>query len=67
VEIQSTDDGGYAMDDEAAIERLQKERVRRIDAVIVPPAYNSRSTLTESVNPDTANEFTFHLTSSTDP
>ena len=61
IEIQSTDDGGYAMDDEEAFQKLRQAGVRRIEVVRVPPIYNSRSTLTEIVTAEGPNEFTFEL------
>lgn len=62
VKIQSTDDGGYARDDETAIDRLKESRTRRIDVVRVPAAFNSNSHLTETVSEDGSNEFEFPLT-----
>lgn len=62
VEIQSTDDGGFAFDDEQAMNRLQASGTRRIDVIRVPPAYNLNSTLTASVSAEQPNEFTFDLT-----
>lgn len=61
VEIDSTDDGGYAMDDETAIKRLKESGVRRIEVVRVPAIYNSRSTLTATISADAPNELTFEL------
>jgi hypothetical protein len=62
IEIQSTDDGGYAPDDEEAIDRLRKSRTHRIEAVRVPSAFNTHSRLTETVSEDGTNEFEFPLT-----
>lgn len=61
IEIQSTDDGGYAMDDETVIQKLRESGIRRIDVVRIPPQYNSHSTLTETVSAEGPNEFTFEL------
>ncbi|WP_231746644.1 hypothetical protein [Maioricimonas rarisocia] len=63
IEIQSTDDGGYAMDDEDAIRRLRESGVKRIEAIRIPPAYNTRSTLKETVTAEGNNEFQFDLNS----
>ncbi|MFG0332026.1 MAG: hypothetical protein ACF8TS_01565 [Maioricimonas sp. JB049] len=63
IEIQSTDDGGYAMDDEDALRRLRESGVKRIDAIRIPPAYNARSTLMEAVTAAGKNEFRFELNS----
>lgn len=63
VEIQSTDDGGYAFDDEQALERLQQSGTLQIDVVRIPPVYNKNSTLSASVSADEPNEFVFNLTS----
>lgn len=63
IEIQSTDDCGYAWDDETALTRLRKSRTRRIQAPHVPATFNSRSRLTETVSSDGANDFEFLLTS----
>ena len=62
IEIESTDDGGYAMDDEQAIQKLRESGITQIDAVRVPANYNSHSTLTETVSADQPNQFQFHLT-----
>ena len=61
--IESTDNGGYAPDDEQALQKLKASGVRRIDVVQVPAIYNSRSTLTETVSLEGPNEFTFDLKS----
>lgn len=62
IEIESTDTGGYEMDDEDAIDRLRSERKRRIDAVQVPGWYNDSSNLREEVTSEGPNEFVFELT-----
>lgn len=64
IEIKSTDDGGYARDDETAIDRLKESRTRRIDVVRVPAAFNANSRLTETVSEEGTNEFEFPLTTS---
>ena len=61
IEIESTDNGGYAIDDESAIQKLRESGVRHIEVVRVPPIYNARSTLTKTVSADGPNEFTFEL------
>jgi len=62
IEIASTDDGGFAMDDEKAFERLRELKIRKFDVVIIPPIYNLRSILTETVSADSPNQFDFQLT-----
>lgn len=65
IEIESTDDGGYAMDDEQALEELQKSKSRpQIHVVIVPAVYNTRSTLKETVRAESTNSYTFSLKTS---
>lgn len=61
IEIQSTDNGGYAMDDEDAIRRLRESGVKRIEAVRIPPQYNTRSTLKETVAAGGPNDFRFEV------
>lgn len=61
IEIESTDDGGYAMDDEQAIQKLKQSGIRRIAVVRVPAIYNTHSRLTETVTADGPNEFQFEL------
>lgn len=65
IEIESTDDGGYARDDEQALDRLKAEGIKQIKVVKVPAIYNNRSQLTTSVTLDGPNDFTFEL--STNP
>ncbi|NQV27258.1 MAG: hypothetical protein HQ518_23160 [Rhodopirellula sp.] len=62
VEIESTDDGGFPLDDESAFERLQESGIQQIDVVRVPSIYNEHSTLTAEVGAGKLNEFTFVLT-----
>ena len=61
VEIESTDDGGYARDDEQAIARLMTQGRRRVHVVTVPLIYNTRSRLTAEVAAEGPNEFDFTL------
>lgn len=64
VEIESTDDGGLAMDDEEALERILAQQGKpRIDIVRVPAAYNKQSTLTAEISAQTPNDFNFQLVS----
>lgn len=63
IEIESTDDGGFAPDDEQALKRLHESGTKRIDVVRIPAIYNSRSTLTETISLDGPNEFNFELKS----
>lgn len=65
IEIESTDDGGYAMDDEQAIKKLKQAGIRRIALVRVPVIYNAHSTLTRTVAADGPNEFQFDLNTTT--
>ncbi|MBI1248337.1 hypothetical protein GC197_10930 [bacterium] len=62
IEIESTDDGGFAMDDETALTRLKESRIRKIDVVVIPPIYNTQSQLTETISVDSPNHFEFDLT-----
>lgn len=71
IEIESTDDGGYAMDDEAALARLNElksagRKPPKIEAVRIPAVYNTKTRLKESVTRDGPNEFTFKLSSKTE-
>lgn len=63
IEIESTDDGGYAPDDEEAFQKLKASGVKRIDVVRIPAMYNTKSTLKETVSAEGPNEFTFNLKS----
>lgn len=63
IEIESTDDGGYAMDDEQAIQQLRKAGIKKIEVVTVPAVYNQRSTLIETVTASGPNQFQFNLVS----
>lgn len=63
VEIISTDDGGYAPDDEAAMERWVAEGRKPIKVVRIPPQYQKDGTLKAEVKTDGPNEFEFELVS----
>ena len=63
VEIISTDDGGYAPDDEAAMERWVAEGRKPIKVVRIPPQYQKDGTLKAEVRMDGPNEFEFELVS----
>ncbi|MCA9006963.1 MAG: hypothetical protein KDA70_16925 [Planctomycetaceae bacterium] len=63
IEIISTDDGGFAPDDEQAIEKIKAAGIKRIKVVKVPPQYNRRSTLSKSVTSEGENDFVFELIS----
>lgn len=63
IEIESTDDGGYAMDDEQAIKQLREQGIKTIEVIRVPPKYNKRSQLVESVAADGPNTYSFELSS----
>lgn len=62
IEIESTDDGGYPLDDESAPQRWREAGIKRIHLLRVPEVYNSRSTLVEEVTESGPNEFDFQLT-----
>ena len=64
VEITSTDDGGYAPDDEAAMERWVAEGRKPIKVVRIPPQYQKDGKLKAEVKTDGSNEFQFELVSS---
>lgn len=61
IEIESTDTGGYAIDDETAIQRLKAQNIKRIIVTKIPAIYNQDSRLTASVTLDGPNELTFNL------
>lgn len=65
IEIQSTDDGGYAMDDEQAIQRLREAGIKRIEVVRVPAAYNKNSKLLATVSEEGPNNYQFDLVTPT--
>jgi hypothetical protein len=62
IEIDSTDDGGIAWDDEAGIERIKQTKGAGLKMVRVPAAYNASSTLEESVTESGPNAYRFALT-----
>jgi len=62
IEIESTDTGGVAFDDEQKIAEL-RNNPQPIEVVTVPAKYNSASELTEVVEADATNEFNFDLSS----
>lgn len=65
IEIESTDTGGLAMDDEQALERLQSAAKRpQIEVVRVPAAYNRDSKLIADVPPSGTSGLNFELVSS---
>lgn len=64
IEIESTDTGGLAMDDEHALERLQAEaRKPHIEIVRVPAAYNQRSRLVAEIPEAGTSDLNFELVS----
>lgn len=64
VEIISTDDGGYAPDDEAAMERWVAGGRKPIKVVRIPPQYQKDGKLKAEVKTEGPNEFKFELASS---
>lgn len=64
IEIESTDNGGYAIDDEQAIQKLKAQGVRKIERIQVPADYNRRSTLNAVIVEGQVNELEYLLTSS---
>lgn len=63
IEIESTDNGGLAPDDEEAFQRVRASGVPPIPVVVVPEVYNDRSTMTETVTADGPNQYQFTLSS----
>lgn len=61
IEIESRDTGGFAMDDEEAIDQLRKSGKRKIDRAGVPAWYSQSSYLKESVKANRLNEYVFEL------
>jgi hypothetical protein len=58
IEIESTDDGGVAWDDEEAMRKLAAER--KLPAVFrLPPRYNVNSTIEKDISAEGPNEFNF--------
>ena len=63
IEVRSTDDGGFAFDDESAPARLAASVTRRIERVAVPEIYtDDRSPLTAEVVAGGGNHWNFSLT-----
>lgn len=61
IEIESSDTGGLAMDDEDVIDKMQAEGIRRVKVVKVPPWYNRESKLAETVSASEPNQYVFEL------
>lgn len=61
IEIESRDTGGFAMDDEEAIELLRKKGKRPTNVIRVPAWYSQSSNLRENVLADRTNQFVFEL------
>jgi hypothetical protein len=61
VEIESTDHGGIAPDDEQALAELAAGKRRLTKPVKIPAIYNVRSTLQKDLKADSPNEFAFEL------
>ena len=66
VEIVSTDDGGYAPDDEDAMKRWIAEGRKPIKIIKIPPKYRGDSVLKATVTADGPNQLTFDLVSDPD-
>lgn len=62
IEIESTDDGGIAFDDETALQQLKARSASAPRVLRVPPEFNVRSRLTVSVTDAGSNEFQFAIT-----
>jgi hypothetical protein len=65
VEIVSTDDGGYAPDDEDAMKRWIAEGRKPIKIIEIPPQYRGDGVLKATVTADGPNQLTFDLVSDT--
>lgn len=63
IEIETTDFGGLAMDDEDAINRLEMQRTKRVKVTQVPAKYSRSSVLAETLSANELNELSFELTS----
>jgi len=61
IEIESTDHGGIAPDDEAALAELAAGKRKLAKPVKIPAIYNARSTLERTIQADSPNEFDFTL------
>ena len=64
VEIESLDNGGFAMDDEEALQRLHEQPpAAPIEVVRVPPTSNRRSRLVAEISETDDNKLSFELVS----
>jgi len=64
VKIESMDNAGLAIDDEATMQRFEKKRKKlRVKVVRVPAIYNDRSNLVVHITENELNEFKFDLSS----
>ncbi len=63
IEVESTDDGGYARDDETALKHLKENNIKKIDVILVPEKYGTSSPLKAVVKENGPNEFEFQLES----
>ncbi len=61
VEIDSTDHGGIAPDDETALAQLTAGQKKLQKPLRIPAIYNTRSTLRQTIHAGSANEFDFRL------
>lgn len=61
VEIESTDHGGIAPDDETALADLAAGRRKPVKPAKIPSIYNVRSTLQRTIQSDSDNQFEFPL------
>jgi len=61
VQIESTDTGGIAPDDEAAAAEIAAGKRKLAKSVRIPAIYNTRSKLEKTIAADSPNEFTFEL------
>jgi len=61
VQIESTDHGGIAPDDEAALAEMAAGKRKLPKTVKIPAIYNSRTKLEKTITADSPNEFTFEL------
>lgn len=61
VEIESSDHGGIAPDDETSLSELAAGKRKPVKPVRIPATYNTRSTLKCTVQADSTNRFEFAL------
>ena len=61
VEIESTDHGGIAPDDETALAEVASGKRKPAKTVKIPAIYNARSTLERTIQADFTNQFEFTL------